>query len=456
MFPNHLHKLFHRLNLAPHGTDTPSVQKPTRPIRTLVLPKSLEIFLHQVRPDHPQVVTQQLRQLLRLLVRQVFRIFQKNVFALRQDRLPSLRLEFANVFLSRFIHRIRQVSLHMEPIKDVQRLRTDPADPIQVRLPHVAANPLDLFRTLFPAFRALIELLEKILQRRLGAFFLNAEQSFVLIVELINKRRVMVSLLDLDLIDSNGFHTVETPVFQAPIDNPFHGTINLAECRTETFGDFRPTQSSRPVRKELPLFDGLRVLAIAPRNRFRYNAMLRTGDSPHSVHKVNGNRPKGHELPPAMFLSGVVGRAGLAAFGTDSFAVFAGLDFDDEVLLFGRFAFLPDFSEDEGLVIGDGIEYGFQLHLGLLVGGIVSGNIYSTMIYRDVFVCYLIVCLVKQRQALLKGNLSRNSRSKDVTFCHESQVVRRLGDFSRPHSCPCLKKPIGNADLNAFYPHILS
>jgi len=456
MLPYQLHEFFHRLNLAPHRSDTPVVQETSRPVRTLVLPESFEVLLHQVRPDHPQVVTHQHRQFFRLVVRQILRILQENILALRQDRLTSLFLELPHVFLSRFIDRVRQMTLHMEPVKDVQRLRTNPADHLQVRLPHVAANPFDLFRTFVLSLRALIELLEKSLQCRLGTFLLNAEQSLVFVVELINERRIVLSLMNLDFIHAKRFDPLQVPVFQAPIDDPLNRSIDLAEGRPETFRDFRPTQSPRPIRKELALFDGLRVLAVAPGNLFRNNAVFRTVDATHSVHEINGNRPKGHELPPTMFLGGVVGRAGLVAFRADSFAVFAGFDFHDDVLLVGRFSLGPNFSEDEGLVIGDGIEYSLQLHLGLFVRGIVLfSHTYSTTIDRDVFNCYTVCCPAKRRQALLRSNLSRNSRSKDVTSCHEPQVVRRLGAFLRPHSCLCLKKPNGEANSYPFYPLIL-
>ena len=59
-------ELFHRFDLASHRTDAPVMQKTACPVWAFVLPKSLELFLHQVRPNRSQVVTQQFLQRMAL------------------------------------------------------------------------------------------------------------------------------------------------------------------------------------------------------------------------------------------------------------------------------------------------------------------------------------------------------------------------------------------------------
>ena len=90
------------------------MQKSSRPKRTLVLPKSFKLFLHQVRPNRSQVVSQQFLQLGHLLFRQVFRVLQENIFALRQHRLAMFLIQFHHVQLARFIHCLRQMSFDVQ------------------------------------------------------------------------------------------------------------------------------------------------------------------------------------------------------------------------------------------------------------------------------------------------------------------------------------------------------
>ena len=105
MLPNHLHKLFHRLNLASHRSNTPSVQESTRPVRRLVLPKPLKIFLHQIGTNHSQVVSQQFRVLhcaneRKLVLRSLFVDKNSYIAHIKENKLDDKYLKLLDTHLS--------------------------------------------------------------------------------------------------------------------------------------------------------------------------------------------------------------------------------------------------------------------------------------------------------------------------------------------------------------------
>ena len=111
------------------------------------------------------------------------------------------------------------------------------------------------------------------------------------------------------------------------------------------------------------MFDGLRTLAIAPRNAFDDDAVSGTSDSSHLVQEEDGNVPEGYELESARGSSGVVSRTFLAAFGASCLTVFARKNLHVDVLCFASFFMERNFAEVEGLVICNRIEYSFYKHL---------------------------------------------------------------------------------------------
>jgi Mn2+/Fe2+ NRAMP family transporter len=107
------------------------------------------------------------------------------------------------------------------------------------------------------------------------------------------------------------------------------------------------------------MFDGLCVLAIAPRNLFGNDAMFTASYTSHVVFKEDRNVPKWWKFPATRRLSCIVGWAAAAAFGTDALTVFSWQDFNDNALCLAFFFLEINFVEAEGLVIGDRIEYSF-------------------------------------------------------------------------------------------------
>jgi hypothetical protein len=122
------------------------------------------------------------------------------------------------------------------------------------------------------------------------------------------------------------------------------------------------------------MFDGVRTLAIAPGNCFGDDLVRGTGYAAHLVFKEDGNVPERHELETTRSLGGVVSETAATTWGTEAWTVLARMNLGDD-LLTGGTGFLPNVAEDEGLVIGNGIEYSFKSISDLTLNEVVINNI---------------------------------------------------------------------------------
>jgi len=92
--------------------------------------------------------------------------------------------------------------------------------------------------------------------------------------------------------------------------------------------------------------------------------MFGTSDATHLVLEVDGNVPKRNKLEAAGFMGSVIGRTRLAACGADGFAVLARMNHGNDVLIGGPFLVKGNCAKAEGLVMGKGIQYSLEEHLG--------------------------------------------------------------------------------------------
>ena len=137
-----------------------------------------------------------------------------------------------------------------------------------------------------------------------------------------------------------------------------------------------------------------------------------------SIHEPDRNVPKWYKLEPTMLLGRVVGRTSLAAFGTNALRILSGFHLGNNDFRLGFILtknVIVNFRENEGLVIGDKIEYLFQLHLGSEVreNEDVRIDILPSREPGCFFVsnCFTMQLFGEAEAALPRGNSPRNNRT---------------------------------------------
>jgi hypothetical protein len=197
-----------------------------------------------------------------------------------------------------------------------------------------------------------------------------------------------VSLATLYLIDTYLGNTAQVPVLQAPFDYPFHRTKNFARTRAETFCRLTPTQTPCPVRKKLAILYRLGVLAFTPGNLFRNNAMVGTSDATHVIGKEKRNVPKRNKLEIAWSIGCIISGTPSMAFRTDTLRILARNNLGNKTLRVIIVSVEKNIGENEGLVIGNKIQYSLYEHLGERIKGSITqkhftffltGMFYDTM-----------------------------------------------------------------------------
>jgi hypothetical protein len=101
----------------------------------------------------------------------------------------------------------------VEVVQDVQRPRTSLADYIQVRLPHVRADKLDLGSEL------LSDDGEETLEGFDGAFLADPKKAGEPLVDLVDQGQVFVAFGVLDFIHTNGADRLQGAMLQATADH---------------------------------------------------------------------------------------------------------------------------------------------------------------------------------------------------------------------------------------------
>jgi hypothetical protein len=142
------------------------------------------------------------------------------------------------------IQRLIHLGDNVEAVEDVQRLGTPLADHVQVGLPHVGADKLDLRRQLFSDDG------EETLEGCNGAFLADPKQAGEPLVDLVDQGQVFVTFGILDLIHTNGVNRLQGAMLQAPADHIFHGVAHLIPGSVEGLGGFLPGELARPASQK--------------------------------------------------------------------------------------------------------------------------------------------------------------------------------------------------------------
>ena len=79
-----------------------------------------------------------------------------------------------------------------------------------------------------------------------GSLFAYPEKAGKAQIDLIDQRRVFVSLGVLDFIDADGVNLAEHPVLQAPGDHVLNRVEDLVPGSAKRLGRFLPGQPARP------------------------------------------------------------------------------------------------------------------------------------------------------------------------------------------------------------------
>src|SRR5216684_1534333 len=251
----------HRLDTASHGLIAPKIQEHAGPGGRGVFPELLKIFFEEIGTDGLQVVAKQIAQTEPLLSGEI-------LFAL--EHAPT-----------RLIH----LGDDVEAVEDVQRLGTFLTDHVQVRLPHVRANKLDLGSEL------LSDDGEETLEGFEGAFLANPKQAGEPLVDLVDQGQVFVAFGVLDFIHTNGADRLQCAMFQAPADHILDSVAHLIPGSVERLRRFLPGELARPAGQKQHIGSGRLVLAIAPGDLLDHYATISAVDPSHPVQQENQKTP---------------------------------------------------------------------------------------------------------------------------------------------------------------------
>src|SRR5215469_14675812 len=198
----------------------------------------------------------------------------------------------------------------MEAIEDMQRLGTFLADHIQVGLPHVGADELDLGRGLFSDDG------EETLKGFQGAFLADPEQAGDPLIDLVDQGQVFMAFGILDFIYPDGADRLQGTMLQAPADHILDGVTHLVPRRVERFGGLLPGELTRPAGQKQHVGSGQLMLAIAPGNLLNEYATIAALYAPHTVQQEHQKAPQRNEFEASLGKM-IVTRCRLVAPRTD-------------------------------------------------------------------------------------------------------------------------------------------
>ena len=357
MSPQRLGDLLHRVDLRSHSSSAPAVEEFPRPVGGDVAPKELKVLFEQVASDRLEVVAQQISQLDVLGGSEILGAFEQPPSTALEHRHEPLGLELTGFGGSYLVDRLIDVGDDMEAVKDMDGLWSFLRQHLQVGLPHVAANELQLCAALFA------ELSEESQQSPDGAFFADPQEALASGVDLVDKGQVAVASMPLDLIDTDRFDTVEISVIQAPLDDIVNSSEDGLPTGTESLGDIGPSEQACPLREEQGVGSCQRRLALCPRDALDPDAALGAIDAPHGVDEDDGNGPQRHEVE-ASRCAGVVAWASASAARTNGSSVGprSDLDLKDQLLAVGA---QNDLFVDERRKLVESVEYSLDQHSAL-------------------------------------------------------------------------------------------
>jgi len=136
--------LFHRLDAGSHGLISAEIQEDAGPGGRVVFPELLKIFFEEIGTDGLEVVAEQMSQTQLLLRGEILFALEHAPARLLQERLVVVLGHLARLRGADLIQRLIDLGDDVEAVVDMQRLGTFLVDHVQVGLPHVRADNLDL------------------------------------------------------------------------------------------------------------------------------------------------------------------------------------------------------------------------------------------------------------------------------------------------------------------------
>src|SRR3990172_12107845 len=214
-------KLLHRLNSRAHGLRAPLIEELAGPDGRVVIPEALERFLQQVRPDTREVVAHQVTQFKALPVGQVLRAFEQAPARMLEQRLVALLRHAARLGGSHIIEREVHLGDDVEAVPDIERGGAVLLDELQVGLPHIRADELDLLTEFFA------DESKNLREALLGALLADPQQPLATGFDLIDERQILMAAAILELVHADSTDLIEATVLQAPLHDILDGVEDL-------------------------------------------------------------------------------------------------------------------------------------------------------------------------------------------------------------------------------------
>jgi hypothetical protein len=354
--PQHACHLFHGLDPRAHDALAPKVKKLAGPEGGDIVPEELKVFLQQVAAHRFQVIAEEIAQFDFLRGCQILRPLEQAPAGMGEDGGQSLCLQFPSLLCPDLIDGLVHMHGDVKAVQNMDGLAGLLGDDLEVGFPHIAADEEQLSRPL------LAEHPEKAQQGSDGPVLPHPQQALAFTIDLVDDGKVLVTSLPENLIDSDGQHVGQVPVFQAPLDHPFHGSEDLLPGRAEGDGGFFPRKSLGPGRKKLHVGFRHRAFAVRPRHLFDLHTAPRAVDPAQGIGEKDCDIPERHKLEHSR-RQGVVTRPWIVAAGTNRLALSPGHDLDQHCQVFALIQ-PDDVSIHKRLELLDPIQNSFQLHPG--------------------------------------------------------------------------------------------
>ncbi len=252
--------------------------------------------------------------------------FQETKARFPKDGFVAFGGELFYFLAADFIDGFVELLDDVEAVEDVERGGQHGGDDVEIGLPHVGADDLDLRAT----FRT--QGCEKTGERCGVAIFDDTEEATAAAVDLIDEGHIFVAFAVSDLIDPDGGDALQLPVPEAEIDDPFHRAADVVPAGVETGGGFLPAQAPSPGGEEMAVGVAAGMLALRPWDALHFDSASRAIHAAHTVGEGDGDVPDRNELKFAGEHAVVTGPTYPAA-GADGAGVGSGYDLGDEARL---------------------------------------------------------------------------------------------------------------------------
>jgi len=316
-------EFLHGFESAAHDSGAPLVQEPSSPPRAVVLPEGVEGFLEEVGPGGSEIIAHDVGEFIELAVGEIFQALEETVAGVFEQRFVTLLVEGFDFIAADLVDGFAELFDDVKAIEDVEGFWKLFLDDLEVGLPHVGADGLDL------GAPVLAEVVKEAQEGFDSASIDDAEQASLAFIDLVDEGHVVVAFAVGDFVDSEGLDALEIPVFEAESDDPGDRAKDDVPRGVKALGHLFPTQKAGPASQEMAHGVAAGVFAIGPRHLFDGDSTIGTIDSAHGIAKEDTDIPQRHEAKESE-AQPVVSRARLATFRAPGFAVGPWLNINDQ------------------------------------------------------------------------------------------------------------------------------